>query len=104
MLLWQYELRMASEFESSDELDKAGQSILRLVQRAAGTAEHNSRQALEAAQDLSQRLTAAHDRIAELEGDVEAYRERAERAEAWLDKIRAEIDQQFPSGGRAMPR
>jgi hypothetical protein len=30
-----------------------------------------------------------------LEADVEAYRDRAERAEQWLDRIHGEIEGQF---------
>jgi uncharacterized NAD(P)/FAD-binding protein YdhS len=89
-----------SDFESSDPVEAAGLSILRLLQRAAETADQNRRQVLDAAQRLSQELRAAQDRIAQLEGDVAAYRNRAERAELWLDKIRTELEQQFPRDGR----
>jgi predicted nuclease with TOPRIM domain len=46
---------------------------------------------LETAQKLSSQLHAAQDRIAELEGEVQQYRERAARAEEWLRKIYMEI-------------
>jgi hypothetical protein len=94
---------MASDddFESGEPIDRAGESILLLLQKAAQTAEQNSRQAFDAAQEFSRQLRAAHDHIARLEGEVAAYRDRAERAEAWLDKIRTEIEEQFPGGGRA---
>jgi MoxR-like ATPase len=81
-------------------VDKAGQSIRHLLNKAADAADQNSRQALEAAQRLSQRLQAARDRIAQLDRDAAAHRDRAERAEAWLNKIHGEIKQQFPQGGR----
>jgi hypothetical protein len=87
------------EFDGGNLVDKAGQSILRLLQQAADAAEQNSRQAVDTAQKLSQQLRAAHDHIARLEADVLAYRDRAERAEAWLNKIRVEIEDQFPTGG-----
>src|SRR5215472_1744400 len=51
----------------ADQLDKAGQTILQLLHKAAGVAEENSRHALEAAQRLSHQLRAAEDRVAELE-------------------------------------
>jgi predicted nucleic acid-binding Zn-ribbon protein len=89
-----------SDFESSDPVEAAGLSTLRLLQRAAETADQNRRQVLDTAQRLSQELRAAQDRIAQLEGDVAAYRNRAERAELWLDKIRTELEQQFPRDGR----
>jgi ABC-type transporter Mla subunit MlaD len=97
---------MASDddFESGEPIDRAGESILRLLQKAADTADQNSRQAVEMAQKLAEQLRAARRHIAQLEGDVAAYRDRAERAEAWLQKIRTEIEQQFSGGGRAGPR
>ena len=78
-----------------DQLDRAGQAILQQLHKAADVAEENSRHALEAAQRVSHQLRAAEDRIAELEADVEAYRDRAERAEQWLDRIHGEIEGQF---------
>ena len=80
---------------SGDQLDKAGQSILRLLQKAAGVAEENSRHALDMAQKLSHQLRAAEHRIAELEAEAEAYRDRAERAEQWLHKVYTEIEDRF---------
>ena len=78
-----------------DQLDKAGQTILQLVQKAAGVADENSRHALGMAQKLSAQLQAAEDRIAELEAEVEAYRSRAERAEQWLHRVYSEIEERF---------
>ena len=77
------------------ELDKAGQTILQLLNKAAGVAENNRRQTLEAAQKLSHELHIAEDRIAELEAEAATYRERAERAEQWLHKVYLEIENRF---------
>ena len=77
------------------ELDKAGQTILQLLNKAAGVAENNRRQTLEAAQKLSHELHIAEGRIAELEAEAETYRERAERAEQWLQKVYLEIENRF---------
>jgi molecular chaperone GrpE (heat shock protein) len=82
-----------------DQLDKAGQTILQLVQKAAGVADENSRHALGMAQKLSAQLQAAEDRIAELEAEVEAYRSRAERAEQWLHRVYSEIEERFLQQG-----
>ena len=79
----------------ADKLDKAGKTILQLVQRAAGIADENSRHALEMAQKLSHQLRAAEDRVAELEAEVTAYRERADRAEQWLHRVYTEIEDRF---------
>ena len=75
-----------------DQLDSAGEAILKLLHKAAGAAEANSRQALETAQKLSSQLRAAEDRIAELEAELHQSRDRADRAEEWLRKIAAEIE------------
>jgi cell fate (sporulation/competence/biofilm development) regulator YmcA (YheA/YmcA/DUF963 family) len=82
---------MAASKDAS-QLDSAGQAILRLLHKAADAGETNSRQAFETAQKLSSQLRAAEDRIAELEAEVQQYRERAERAEKWLRKISMEIE------------
>src|SRR5271154_5412664 len=82
----------------ADQLDKAGRTILSLLQRAAGVAEANSQHALQMAQKLSHQLRAAEDRIAELEAEVRVYQERAERAEEWLHKIYTEIESRFIRG------
>jgi hypothetical protein len=79
----------------ADQLDNAGQTILRLLNKAAGVAEENSRFALDQAQKLSHQLRAAEDRIAELEAETQIYQERAERAEHWLHKIYTEIEDRF---------
>ena len=78
--------------KDAGQLDSAGQAILTLLHRAAGAVEANSRQALETAQRLSSQLHAAQDRIAELEAELRLNRERADRAEEWLSKISAEIE------------
>ena len=47
------------------------------------------------AQKLSRQLRAAEDRIAELEAEVELYREKGDRAEQWLHKVYTEIEERF---------
>ena len=79
----------------ADQLDKAGQTILQLLHKAAGVAEENSRHALETAQKLSHQLRVAEDRIAELDAEITAYRDRAERAEQWLHRVYTEIEDRF---------
>jgi hypothetical protein len=79
----------------ADQLDAAGQSILRLLHKAAGVAEANSQHALEMAQKLSHQLRASEDRIAELEAEVRIYQARTERAEQWLHKIYTDVEERF---------
>ena len=87
----------------ADQLDKAGQTILGLLHKAAGVAEANSHHALDMAQKLSHQLRVAEDRIAELEAEIGAYQERADRAEQWLHRVYTEIEDRFlrqNGGGR----
>jgi hypothetical protein len=87
----------------ADQLDKAGQTILGLLHKAAGVAEANSQHALDMAQKLSHQLRVAEDRIAELESKIGAYQERADRAEEWLHRVYTEIEDRFlrqNGGGR----
>ena len=79
----------------ADQLDKAGQTILQLVQKAAGVADENSRHALGMAQKLSDQVRAAEDRIADLEAQVASHQERAERAEQSLHRVYTEIEDRF---------
>ena len=81
--------------DDNTQLDKAGQTILQLLNKAADVAEQNSRHAIDTAQRLSHQLRAAEDRIAELEAEVEAYRQQADRAEQWLHKVYTEIEDRF---------
>jgi hypothetical protein len=85
----------AKSVSDASQLDKAGQTILQLLHRAAGVAEDNSRHALEMAQELSQQLRAAEERIAELEAEIDTYRDRADRAEQWLHRVYSEIEDRF---------
>ena len=75
-----------------DQLETAGQAILKLLHKAADATEGNRRQALATAQKLASQLHAAEDRIAQLEAEVQHYREKSDRAEAWLRKISTEIE------------
>jgi hypothetical protein len=81
--------------DNADQLDRAGQTILKLLHKAAGVAEANSKHALDMAQKLSHQHRAAEDRIAELEAEVQLYQEKSDRAEQWLHKVYTEIEDRF---------
>jgi hypothetical protein len=81
--------------DGADQLDKAGQTILGLLHKAAGVAESNSQHALEMAQKLSHQLRAAEARINELEAEIGIYQEKADRAERWLHRVYTEIEDRF---------
>ena len=98
----------ASTPAHADQLDRAGQTVLKLLNKAAGVAEENSRHAIELAQEISHKLHAAEGRIAELEGQAAAYQEQAERAEQWLHRVYTEIEDRFlrqePNARRGVPQ
>ena len=83
------------EGSSSDQLESAGKSILSLLEKAAGVAEENTQHALVMAEQLANQVRAAEDRIAELEEEVSASRDQADRAEKWLHKVYTEIEERF---------
>jgi hypothetical protein len=85
----------SSKIDEADQLDKAGQTILHLVERAASVADENTRHALDMVQKLSHQLHAAENRIADLKAEVAAYQERADRAEQWLRRVYTEIEINF---------
>jgi hypothetical protein len=93
--------------DGADQLDKAGQTILGLLHKAAGVAEANSQHALEMAQKLSHQLRAAEARINELEAEIGIYQEKADRAERWLHRVYTEIEDRFlrqDNGRRGVPQ
>ena len=78
-----------------DPLESSGQSVLGLLERAAGMAEKNIQHAVSVAQKLSQELQSAEQHIRELEEDVRYYKDKADRAEKWLRHISLQIEQRF---------
>jgi TolA-binding protein len=89
---------------NADQLDRAGQTILQLLNKAAGVAEENSRNAIEMAQKLSHKLREAEGRIAELEATAATYQEQAERAEQWLHRVYTEIEERILRQGQTARR
>lgn len=86
------------QFPSHHEtLDRTGQEVLAKLQRAANIAEKNTQQAVALAHQLSMQLRVAEDKVARLEHELWNYKERAERAEGWLQRISQEIEQIFAS-------
>ena len=85
------------EFPSHDTLDRTGHEVLARLQRAAAIAEQNTQQAVALAHQASMQLRVAEDKIARLEQEMWGYKERAERAEGWLQRISQEIEQTFSS-------
>ena len=85
--------------ESEAQVAAIGENVLTLLRRATELAGGNSLYAVEIAQKMSDQLWAAQKRVgelqarvAELEAEVQLYRDKSERAEEWLRKISAEIE------------
>jgi hypothetical protein len=87
--------------DDPDRLDKAGQSIMGLLQQAEAASKENCGHALRVAHGLSLQLRAAEDQIKALEAQLHACQDRALRAENWLQRISREIETKFiePSDG-----
>jgi hypothetical protein len=81
------------------KLDKAGETILQLLNKAADVADGNSRRAMDIAQKFSDQLRAAEGRVAELEAEITVYQQRVERAEQWLHRFYTEIEDRFLQQG-----
>jgi len=75
--------------------EEAGQAIVAKIQRAAELANENCDRAMSLAHKLSMELRAAEDRINQLESEVQLFRERAARAEGWLQTIHKEIEEKL---------
>ena len=81
----------------SDSVESAGRTAFEAIRRAAASAEEMTQRALGMAHKTSLQLRAAEQRIAQLEAEIQQARVRAQRAEQWLHKIVAEIQQRFDS-------
>jgi hypothetical protein len=81
--------------DGADLLDSAGKTIVGMLGRAAEMAAEKSKQALDAARELSIQLQAAEARIRDLEADVRHHEARADRTEKWLYQISVEIEEKF---------
>src|SRR5690349_4801363 len=77
------------------QIDAAGEAILRLLNKASHVTETNNRRAAERAENLFHKLRAAEERIASLQSETQLYREKAEEAERWLGRIYEEIEHLF---------
>ena len=84
-------------FKIHDTLDRAGQEVLSKLQQTDSIGEQNTQHSVALAHQASMQLQVAEDNVARLEQALWGYKERAERAEAWLQRISQEIDQAFSS-------
>jgi hypothetical protein len=76
-------------------VDESGRSILGMLQKAGDMVKEDSARALDVAHKVSLQLRAVEERTREAEAEVAHFRERAQRAEAWLERIYGEVEQTF---------
>jgi hypothetical protein len=73
-------------------VDQAGHRIVALLREAADASAENVERVMTMAHKTSMELRAAEERIAALEAEIERLRDRATRAEGWLEAIKKEIE------------
>jgi DNA repair ATPase RecN len=78
-----------------DPIDRSGHAIVTMLQQAVDVAQQNCERAMDIAHKLSLKLREAEDRIAQLEGQIRHYQDRADRAEKWMHRIHSEIEDRF---------
>jgi len=76
-------------------VEEAGEAIIAKIQKAADLSNENCDRAMKLAHKLSMQLRAAEDQINRLEAEVELLRDRAVRAERWLQTIQTEIEEKL---------
>ena len=77
------------------QAEEVGRAIVTKIQKAADLSNENCDRALALAHKLSMQLRTAEDRISQLEAEVELFRDRAVRAERWLQTIQKEIEERL---------
>jgi hypothetical protein len=85
-------------------MDHSGRAIVAMLHEAAERPCDNCEHARSEADDLSRKLHAASDRIAQLEKELEHFQDRATRAETWLQLIQREVEKLMPSTAAMRPK
>jgi hypothetical protein len=78
-----------------DPIDQFGDVIIAMLQKAAELSNDECTRSRTVANELSRQLRVTQGRIYELETEVEYFRNRAFRAETWLQRIQREIEQKL---------
>jgi hypothetical protein len=81
--------------QAGNPADEAGQAVIAQIRKAAELANENCDRTMALAHKLAMQLRAAEDRITQLEAEVALFRDRATRAEGWLQTIHGEIEQKL---------
>jgi hypothetical protein len=81
--------------QSSIPTDEAGQAVIAKIRKAAELSNQTCDRAMALAHKLAMQLRAAEDQIKQLEAQVALFRDRAARAEGWLQTIHKEIEERL---------
>ena len=86
---------------STNPTDQAGHALIAMLQQAAKISNDNCDRAMSLAHKLSVELRAAEDRMKQLEAEADHFRDRAARAEGWLQRIQKEVEEKLlnPNAG-----
>jgi hypothetical protein len=84
--------------------DDTGRAIVALLQKAAEMAKKDCARAMDLAHKVSSQLRAAEERASELEAEAAHFRNRAARAEEWLQRIHNEVEHTFFQKTDSSPR
>ena len=87
-----------------DPIDKAGHAVITVLQKAASTSNEEYERATRLADDLADKLRTTERRIEEFEAEAARFRDRAARAEEWMQRIAREIESKFNAPGGASSR
>jgi hypothetical protein len=88
-------IKFPPQQQSGNPADEAGQAVIAQIRKAADLANENCDRAMALAHKLAMQLRAAEDKITQLEAEVALFRDRATRAERWLQTIHSEIEQKL---------
>jgi hypothetical protein len=86
-------IKFAPKQQPSISTDEAGQAVIAKIRKAAELSHETCDRAMALAHKLAMQLRAAEDRINRLEREVALFRDRAARAEGWLQTIHKEIEE-----------
>src|SRR3954447_13137833 len=84
--------------------DDSGRAIVAMLQKAEDKAKGDCARAMDLAHKLTLQLRAAEDRVRELEDAAAHFKDRANRAEDWLQHIHNEVEQTFFHNIEGAPR
>src|SRR5215813_9074108 len=84
----------APDGRGEDPVDAAGLALIALLQSAAEASNSDYDRATIHAGRLANELRATEDRIRQFEAEAAHFRERAARAEEWLQRIAREVESQ----------